>query len=431
MLRPKPGRRRAPGPGRRRTRQRRRPRRRRSQRPRSPTPPRRRPARRRRPAPSAGPTRPPRWPRSSGWTSSSARAAPGSARRSPSWSSSSTRRATSARSSRATGCPAPIRNVRRRRRAGRATRQARARPRSTPSWPSFNAPSASLVVYEAPNDNDAQALDLFNRIASDDTAQVVTTSWGNCEAVTAGERLSRRRTRSSPRMAAAGADDDRGLGRLGLGGLLPGQRIHRASAVDDPGSQPDVVSAGGTTLSSASASSQVVWNCQVLCQRLTGRGRRRLLAASGRATPGRPSPAASRQGTPIRAAAHARAAGPCPTSPTRPTRGTGRWSPTSTASLGRLRRHQRRRADQRRALRRHQPGLLQPPRPGRPGPLRSGERRQLHRHHVGEQRLHRHQRRRLPGRPPATTPPAAWARPSTRTSPSRCRAPTGARRWRR
>ena len=46
---------------------------------------------------------------------------------------------------------------------------------------SFNAPGASLVVYEAPNNNDAQALDLFNAIASQDAAQVVTTSWGNCE----------------------------------------------------------------------------------------------------------------------------------------------------------------------------------------------------------------------------------------------------------
>ena len=44
-----------------------------------------------------------------------------------------------------------------------------------------NAPSASLVVYEAPNGNEAQAFDLFNRIASDDSSQVVTTSWGVCE----------------------------------------------------------------------------------------------------------------------------------------------------------------------------------------------------------------------------------------------------------
>ncbi len=35
-----------------------------------------------------------------------------------------------------------------------------------------NAPSASLVVYEAPNGNDAAAFDLFNRIASDDSSQV-------------------------------------------------------------------------------------------------------------------------------------------------------------------------------------------------------------------------------------------------------------------
>ena len=52
-----------------------------------------------------------------------------------------------------------------------------------------NAPSASLVVYEAPNGNDAAAFDLFNRIASDDTSQVVTTSWGDCEAdIPAGDR---------------------------------------------------------------------------------------------------------------------------------------------------------------------------------------------------------------------------------------------------
>ena len=56
----------------------------------------------------------------------------------------------------------------------------------------FNAPSASLVVYEAPNDNDAQALDLFNQIASDDVAQVVTTSWGNCEATSARPTCRRR-----------------------------------------------------------------------------------------------------------------------------------------------------------------------------------------------------------------------------------------------
>ena len=67
------------------------------------------------------------------------------------------------------------------------------------------APSASLTVYEAPNaDSDVTGIDLFNRIASDDTAQVVTTSWGDCEAGPRGERLPVRRTRSSPRWSCRG-----------------------------------------------------------------------------------------------------------------------------------------------------------------------------------------------------------------------------------
>ena len=68
-----------------------------------------------------------------------------------------------------------------RRRPARPARRQPARPRSTSRSPSYNAPSSSLLVYEAPNDNDAASLDLFNRIASDDAARVVTTSWGNCE----------------------------------------------------------------------------------------------------------------------------------------------------------------------------------------------------------------------------------------------------------
>ena len=85
----------------------------------------------------------------------------------------------------------------RRRRARRAAgRRGRGRARHR-AGVLQRAGSASLVVYEAPNDNDAQALDLFNRIAGDDTAQVVTTSWGNCEADDRRRGPSRRRTRSS------------------------------------------------------------------------------------------------------------------------------------------------------------------------------------------------------------------------------------------
>ena len=136
----------------------------------------------------------------------------------------------------------------------------------------FNAPSASLVVYQAPNLNgDAVMLDVFNRIASDDAAQVVTTSWGNCEAIVPGNDLS---TESSifQRMALQGQTVIAASGDSGsedcfnppAGGSLS---TSTALAVDDPGAQPDVLSTGGTTLTSAGVASQTVWN---QCQGHTG-----------------------------------------------------------------------------------------------------------------------------------------------------------------
>ncbi len=121
-----------------------------------------------------------------------------------------------------------------------------------------NAPSASLVVYEAPNNNDAQAFDLFDRIASDDTAQVVTTSWGDCEHDIPAADL---QTENGifARMALQGQTVIAASGDAGSEDCYPTDGTTRL-AVDDPGSQPDVVSAGGTTMTSASASSQTVWN---------------------------------------------------------------------------------------------------------------------------------------------------------------------------
>ena len=121
-----------------------------------------------------------------------------------------------------------------------------------------NAPSASLVVYEAPNNNDAEAFDLFDRIASDDSAQVVTTSWGNCEYdIPAGDLQTENGIFA--RMALQGQTMIAASGDAGSEDCYPTDGTTRL-AVDDPGSQPDVVSAGGTTMTSASASSQTVWN---------------------------------------------------------------------------------------------------------------------------------------------------------------------------
>ncbi len=128
----------------------------------------------------------------------------------------------------------------------------------------FNAPSASLVVYQAPNvAGDAVSFDVFNRIASDDTAHVVTTSWGNCEDIVPQSDLN---TENSifQRMALQGQTMIAAAGDSGSEDCFT--RFSMGStqlAVDDPGAQPDVISAGGTTLPITGVGSQTAWNdCQ-------------------------------------------------------------------------------------------------------------------------------------------------------------------------
>jgi hypothetical protein len=128
----------------------------------------------------------------------------------------------------------------------------------------FNAPSASLVVYQAPNvSGDAVSFDLFNRIASEDTAQVVTTSWGNCEAMGTPTDLN---TENSifQRMALQGQTVIAASGDSGSEDCFTANTETMTQfAVDDPGAQPDVISVGGTTLTSTGVGNQSVWNqCQ-------------------------------------------------------------------------------------------------------------------------------------------------------------------------
>ena len=67
-----------------------------------------------------------------------------------------------------------------------------------------HAPASSIIVYEAPNEaSDKASIDLFNRIASDDLAQVVSTSWGICEGQMAPGEIGAENTIFS-RMAAQG-----------------------------------------------------------------------------------------------------------------------------------------------------------------------------------------------------------------------------------
>jgi hypothetical protein len=116
------------------------------------------------------------------------------------------------------------------------------------------APKASIIVYQGPNTN-AGALATYQAIATADKAQVVSTSWGQCESgegssaaeseATVFEQLD---TQGESMFAAAG---DSGSEDCGTDAL----------AVDDPASQPDVTGVGGLTMSAIGPPpTETVWN---------------------------------------------------------------------------------------------------------------------------------------------------------------------------
>ena len=375
----------------------------------------------------------PSWPPSSGWTSSSARGAPASASPSRSWSSSSTCRATSPPSRRATGCPTPIRNVIVDGGPGGPAARARARPRSTPSWPPSTRPPPRSSSTRRRTATTSRPLDLFNQIASDDSAQVVTTSWGDCEASIARQPTARPRTGSSSAWPLQGQTMIAASGDAGLRGLLPdANRSTHRSAVDDPGSQPDVRERGRHLAAERVGSSQVgverlpgirpdaacarqpTWApAAAATRRVAGQpgqpawpGPRTNRAGSGRcrAVPDLSYPADPSAGgvvAVLRAAAWTAFGGTSVAAPTN----AGLFADTNQGCFSPL---------------------------GRVGPALYAagrrEQRQLHRRHDGNNDF---TTPTAAASPPASasTRRAGSARRSTRTWPSRCRARTGARRW--
>ncbi|MBV8219843.1 MAG: putative Ig domain-containing protein [Solirubrobacterales bacterium] len=112
------------------------------------------------------------------------------------------------------------------------------------------APEASIRVYEGPRTGTG-AYDTYSRIVSEDAAQVISTSWGMCEALkgsvpaSAENALFEEAAVQGQSLLAASGDagsDDCGDGR---------------QSVDDPASQPWVTAVGATSLR---GSANVVWN---------------------------------------------------------------------------------------------------------------------------------------------------------------------------
>ena len=107
-------------------------------------------------------------------------------------------------------------------------------------------PLAKIEVYEGPN-TDTGPLDVYNAMITQDTAQVISTSWGSCEAQAGGSAFVAAEANLFEEAAAQGqtvvaaAGDDGSTDCTDQSGNPIG-----TPAVDDPGSQPYVTSVGGS-----------------------------------------------------------------------------------------------------------------------------------------------------------------------------------------
>jgi hypothetical protein len=117
------------------------------------------------------------------------------------------------------------------------------------------APGAQLAVYQGPN-NATGPTDVFARIASDNTASVVSVSWGICEAQSDAVA----EATIFQQMAAQGQTVLAASGDSGSSDCYDGSAGSQGLAVDDPASQPTVTGVGGTLVSSISPFIESVWN---------------------------------------------------------------------------------------------------------------------------------------------------------------------------
>lgn len=132
------------------------------------------------------------------------------------------------------------------------------------------APSAQINVYEAPNTT-IGTLDAYNAIVSADNANLITTSWGECEqlfdASSPGARqvenfiFEEAAAQGQTVIAATGDSGSDDCATTPFGSDNP---VAPYLSVDDPASQPYVLAVGGTALRSdvqpLTASSETAWN---------------------------------------------------------------------------------------------------------------------------------------------------------------------------
>ena len=125
------------------------------------------------------------------------------------------------------------------------------------------APGASIQVYTGPNDGGSGPIDTYARMVDDDTAKVLTTSWGGCEA----DMSPTDRQMESYYFAMAASQGQTVLAASGDAGSTDCYSprsgvLDKSLQVDDPASQPNVTSVGGTSLTVPTPGSPTerVWN---------------------------------------------------------------------------------------------------------------------------------------------------------------------------
>ncbi len=126
-------------------------------------------------------------------------------------------------------------------------------------------PGARVIVYQGPDSNSggpgSGPYDVFSSIVNDDLAQVVTVSWGQCEALQGSAAAAAENTlfqqASVQGQSIVAATGDQGSEDCNGSNRLPNLSL----AVDDPASQPFVTGVGGTTLTAIGPRpTETTWN---------------------------------------------------------------------------------------------------------------------------------------------------------------------------
>jgi subtilase family serine protease len=120
------------------------------------------------------------------------------------------------------------------------------------------APGAVIDIYQGPN-NSTGPIDTYQQIADDDTANVVSTSWGTCESDPSGDPAA-----EQPIFEQMAAQGQTVVSAAGDSGSSDCNGItNNDPAVDDPASQPYVTGVGGLTVNDIAPLSETVWNTPV------------------------------------------------------------------------------------------------------------------------------------------------------------------------